>query len=374
MLGRHTSQNTCTGSNSPNATRTKYNKKIFTKTPDRLQCPLAPSSSPPASIISWLLGAAVRLEYGEKTERFNKEVKEVENLDGKTGDFSGPEFEAGVAALAELLKVLLYFCLHYYHLQPGAMASWPLCEATGCFQTCSIEIVQRGAGQPRYHYSQGSCLSIPWFKTCCWRDWDCWRDWGYCCSQTSPYSGPTSATNSDQWGYCGCAEGSSLFVNYNYKYQLIVFLGHCQPKDRHSVGEGWTLRRTSDPTRIINRMLCLEFAETLILWYLMWEFFFYFGQSHLLPLVPVPLWWSWLQPLLLSELVRDGSSNSQGVGELAEHHWGGLRKCVLIINVSMVNGDISPSLMVLLEICMFSKFWNKILEICVALLCWIRRL
>ena len=107
----------------PKATRTKYIKKIFTKTPDRLQCPLAPSSSPPASIISWLLGAAVRLEYGEKTERFNKEVKEVENLDGKTGDFSEPEFEAGVAALAELLKVLLYFCLHYYHLQPGAMAS-----------------------------------------------------------------------------------------------------------------------------------------------------------------------------------------------------------------------------------------------------------
>ena len=123
MLGRHTSQNTCTGSKYPKPQEQNISKIFFTKTPDRLQCPLTPSSSPPASIISWLLGAAVRLEYGEKPERFNKEVKEVENLDGKTGDFSGPEFEAGVAALAELLKVLLYFCLHYYHLQPGAMAS-----------------------------------------------------------------------------------------------------------------------------------------------------------------------------------------------------------------------------------------------------------
>ena len=49
----------------------------------------------------------MRLEFGEKPERFNKK-KEVENLNGggKAGDgFSGPEFEAGVAALAEILKV-----------------------------------------------------------------------------------------------------------------------------------------------------------------------------------------------------------------------------------------------------------------------------
>ena len=78
----------------------------FTKYLDRLQCPLPPSTSSPVSIISWLLGAAVRLEFGEKPERFNKKQK-VEDLNGKGGGdgFSGPEFEAGVAALAEILKV-----------------------------------------------------------------------------------------------------------------------------------------------------------------------------------------------------------------------------------------------------------------------------
>ena len=77
----------------------------FKKYLDRLQCPLPPST-PPGSVISWLLGTAVRLEFGEKPERFNKKQK-VEDLNGKAGDgFSGPEFEAGVAALAELLKVL----------------------------------------------------------------------------------------------------------------------------------------------------------------------------------------------------------------------------------------------------------------------------
>jgi len=78
----------------------------FTKYLDRLQCPLKPSTSPPVSIISWLLGAAVRLEFGEKPERFNKKQK-VEDSNRKAGGdgFSGPEFEAGVAALAEILKV-----------------------------------------------------------------------------------------------------------------------------------------------------------------------------------------------------------------------------------------------------------------------------
>ena len=77
----------------------------FRKYLERLQCPLPPST-PPVSVISWLLGAAVRLEFGEKPERFNKEQK-VEDLNGMGGDgFSGPEFEAGVAALAELLQVL----------------------------------------------------------------------------------------------------------------------------------------------------------------------------------------------------------------------------------------------------------------------------
>ena len=77
----------------------------FKKYLDWLQCPLPPST-PPGSIISWLLGTAVRLEFAEKPDKFNKKQK-VEDFNGKAGDgFSGPEFDAGVAALAELLKVL----------------------------------------------------------------------------------------------------------------------------------------------------------------------------------------------------------------------------------------------------------------------------
>merc|ERR1712192_254407 len=79
----------------------------LTKYLERLQCPLPSTpSTPSTSIISWLLGAAVRLEFGEKPERFNKKQK-IENLNGRekaVGGFTGPEFEAGVAALAEILK------------------------------------------------------------------------------------------------------------------------------------------------------------------------------------------------------------------------------------------------------------------------------
>ena len=67
----------------------------------------------------------MRLEFGEKPERFNKKQK-VEDLNGKGGGdgFSGPEFEAGVAALAEILKVAWSkHPLHPCHLFLGAMAS-----------------------------------------------------------------------------------------------------------------------------------------------------------------------------------------------------------------------------------------------------------
>ena len=65
-----------------------------------------PPSTPPGSVISWLLGTAVRLEFAEKPDKFNKKQK-VEDLNGKAGEgFSGPEFEAEVASLAELFKVL----------------------------------------------------------------------------------------------------------------------------------------------------------------------------------------------------------------------------------------------------------------------------
>ena len=97
---------------------------------------MPPSSTPPASIISWLLGAAVRLEFGEKPERFNKkQKKEEESLNGKkAGDgFSGPDFEAGVAALAEILKVLVstlhndnlaqFLFWQFRKFHSGAMAS-----------------------------------------------------------------------------------------------------------------------------------------------------------------------------------------------------------------------------------------------------------
>ena len=70
-------------------------------------------------VLDWLLGCAVRLEYGEKAEKYNKFTKEfvsqqrtaaptvvsdnpLDNL-----DFSAPEFRAGVLSLAERLKVKL---------------------------------------------------------------------------------------------------------------------------------------------------------------------------------------------------------------------------------------------------------------------------
>jgi len=65
----------------------------------RLACPLPPTS-PPLHLASWLLGLAVRLEFGERPQHFNPKKSPLP----PTSD-SGPEFEAGVAALADLLQV-----------------------------------------------------------------------------------------------------------------------------------------------------------------------------------------------------------------------------------------------------------------------------
>ena len=59
------------------------------------------------------------------------------------------------------LMAFLQIIWHHCHLQSGAMASRPLCEAGRCLKTCSSKIVQRGAGQPRERDPQGPCLSVP---------------------------------------------------------------------------------------------------------------------------------------------------------------------------------------------------------------------
>jgi len=80
-----------------------------------LACPIM--SGTPAEILDWLLGCAVRFEYGEKLETYNKFTKEfvsqtkteqpkivssnpLDNL-----DFTTPEFRAGVESLAGSLHI-----------------------------------------------------------------------------------------------------------------------------------------------------------------------------------------------------------------------------------------------------------------------------
>jgi len=69
------------------------------------------------SLIDWLLGFAVRLEYGDDVDRYNKAqppgVKK--QSDGTTGsllddiDHNSVEFKAGVGALAKLLEIPPHF-------------------------------------------------------------------------------------------------------------------------------------------------------------------------------------------------------------------------------------------------------------------------
>ena len=64
-----------------------------------------------------VIGVSVRLEYGESPEKFNR-TEDACDFNGKTGtSLSGPEYESGVAALAEILKVLFWadICC-YFHL------------------------------------------------------------------------------------------------------------------------------------------------------------------------------------------------------------------------------------------------------------------
>jgi len=74
-------------------------------------------SGTPAEILDWLLGCAVRFEYGEKLELYNKQTREnvkhsrveqpkvVSNNPLDNLDFSTPEFRAGVEALADSLQI-----------------------------------------------------------------------------------------------------------------------------------------------------------------------------------------------------------------------------------------------------------------------------
>jgi len=71
----------------------------FAKYLARLHCPL-PATSPPLHLASWLLALAVRLEFGERPQYFNQKKSPL-----PPPSESGPEFEAGVAALADLLQV-----------------------------------------------------------------------------------------------------------------------------------------------------------------------------------------------------------------------------------------------------------------------------
>lgn len=88
---------------------------IFHKYLLDLACPIM--SGTPAEILDWLLGCAVRFEYGEKLELYNKQTREnvkhsrveqpkvVSNNPLDNLDFSTPEFRAGVEALADSLQI-----------------------------------------------------------------------------------------------------------------------------------------------------------------------------------------------------------------------------------------------------------------------------
>ena len=81
-------------------------------------------------MLDWLLGCAVRLEYGEKIETFNKVTKKsntekeeapkvVSNNPLDNLDFSSNEFRAGVENLADKLKVngVLFNCIGTMNLK-----------------------------------------------------------------------------------------------------------------------------------------------------------------------------------------------------------------------------------------------------------------
>jgi len=80
----------------------------FKKYLDDLSCPIADAEK--NALIDWLLGYAVRLEYGDNVEKYSKvssataaapkDSNPLEKL-----DFNSPEFKAGVESLAKLLQI-----------------------------------------------------------------------------------------------------------------------------------------------------------------------------------------------------------------------------------------------------------------------------
>ncbi|XP_067119912.1 RNA transcription, translation and transport factor protein [Centruroides vittatus] len=89
-------------------------KENFSKYLNDLGCPF--NHDDKAAVIDWLLGLAVRLDYGDNREKYKDATSE--NIKNKINapvvvqknpldnlDFDSPEFKAGVASLASLLNI-----------------------------------------------------------------------------------------------------------------------------------------------------------------------------------------------------------------------------------------------------------------------------
>lgn len=85
-------------------------QKAFKKYLDDLECPHEPTNR--AATLDWLLGYAVRLEYGDNVEKYKGASKPGAGGASKQSsnpldnlDFNDPDFKAGVASLASLLQI-----------------------------------------------------------------------------------------------------------------------------------------------------------------------------------------------------------------------------------------------------------------------------
>lgn len=89
-------------------------KESFSKYLNDIGCPF--NHDDKNSVIDWLLGLAVRLDYGDNREKYKDATSE--NIKNKTNapvvvqknpldnlDFDSPDFKAGVASLASLLNI-----------------------------------------------------------------------------------------------------------------------------------------------------------------------------------------------------------------------------------------------------------------------------
>ncbi len=78
---------------------------------DELGCPISPSEK--MSMVDWLLGYAVRLEYGDNTDKYRNAASSVSaKADSKKSsnpldnlDFNDADFKAGVVSLAQFLQI-----------------------------------------------------------------------------------------------------------------------------------------------------------------------------------------------------------------------------------------------------------------------------